>query len=187
MQYMKAGKSSKINNHKNNKVNNYLKGNDVLLVSSSNYNLFTKNVLNAQILAEELADRGVKVLFVESLGLKTLPVMGKTDIMKIFKRLFDFSVSIFKGAKKSYKNLYIISPLRLPFENISIVKKINEWLLTSTIKNASDKYLKPNPILWIFIPNANFLIEKIPHSLSIYHNVDDYSEVPYVDKKYIQR
>ncbi|HVX92944.1 MAG TPA: glycosyltransferase [Candidatus Dojkabacteria bacterium] len=169
------------------KSNKYLQGHDVLLMSSSNYNLFTKNVLNAQILAEELADRGVNVVFVESLGLKTLPVIGKTDILKVFKRLFDFLISLFKGAKKPYKNIYVVSPIRLPFENISFIKKINELFLTSTIKNAAKKYLKPNPILWMFLPNGNFLIDKIPHALSIYHNVDDYSEIPFVDKKYIKR
>lgn len=167
--------------------NKYLKGSDVLLLASSNYNLFTKNVLNSQILAEELADRGIRVVFVESLGLKTLPLMGKTDVRKIMERLIDFISLFFRGASRPYKNIYVISPIRLPFENISIVKTVNEWLLTFIIKNAVNKYLRTKPILWLFLPNTSFLIKSIPHSLSIYHNVDDYSQIPFVDKKYIKR
>lgn len=162
-----------------------LKNNDVVLISSCNYTLHTKNVLNAQIITDELANSGVKVLFVESLGLKTVPTIGKTDVYKVFKRLFDFILLFFRGISQPRENVYVLSLVRLPFENIRLIKKLNENIITFFVKKYSNKYLKPKPILWIFLPTGQFLIDKVNHSASIYHCVDDYSEVPNVDKEYV--
>jgi glycosyltransferase involved in cell wall biosynthesis len=162
-----------------------LKKNDVIIVSSTTYTAHTKTMLNAQIITEELASSGVKVLYLESLGLKTVPLSGKSDLYKVFRRLIDFFKLLFKGVLKPRKNIFVLSLVRLPFENIAVVKRINEWLVTYYVNKYSRKYLKPKPILWIFLPTGNFLIDRVEHSVSIYHNVDDYSEVPNVDKKYV--
>ncbi len=162
-----------------------LKNTDVILISSCNYTLHTKNVLNAQIIADELANAGNRVLFVESLGLKTVPTFGKTDRYKVVKRLFDFIKLVIGGVIKPRSNIFVLPLVRLPFENHRVIKRINELLITYFIKRYSKKYLSPNPILWIFLPTGQFLIDTVKHSVSIYHCVDDYSEVPNVDKSYV--
>ncbi|MBI2356906.1 glycosyltransferase [Candidatus Dojkabacteria bacterium] len=158
---------------------------DVVLISSCNYTMHTENVLNAQIITDEIAKSGAKVLFVESLGLKTNPVLGSTGAYKVGKRLLDFANLIFKGLSKPKKNIFVLSLVRLPFENISIIKRINQKLITYFVSKYARKYLREKPILWIFLPTGHFLIDTLDHSVSIYHNVDDYSEVPNVDKKYV--
>lgn len=162
-----------------------LKNNDVILVSSSNYVAHTKTLLNPQIITQEIASSGVKVLFIESLGLKTLPLVGRAGIYKVFLRLIDFIKLITTGVKNPQRNVYVLSLIRLPFENIRTIKLINELIITFFINLYSRRLLKPKPILWIFLPTANFLIDRVKHSISIYHSVDDYSEVPNVDKGYV--
>jgi len=164
---------------------NYLKGCDVILVSSCNYNMHTKNMLNAQIIAEEFAERNVKVLFVESLGLKDIPLRAKSDIVKVFYRIRDFFVLIFRGVSKPCKNIYVLSLIRLPFEKYLIIKKINRLLITFFISRYSNRYLGKKRILWMFLPTTHYLVRSFKNNLSIYHCVDDYSEVPNVDKNFI--
>src|SRR5690606_39252395 len=51
-------------------------------------------------------------------------------------------------------------------------------------KHASE-HLKERPVLLLFLPTANYLIDVVNPSLSVYYSVDDYSEVPFVDSNYI--
>lgn len=166
-------------------MNKYLGGKDVVLLSSTNYETHAKTMLNAQILAKELAEKGVNVLFVESLGLKTLPLMGKGDIQKVFKRSVDSIKTLFHGVANPEKGVYILSIARLPFEKIPFVKWINKKIISYTVQKYSEEHLRKDPILLLFLPTTHYLIDTLNPSLSVYYCVDDYSEVPFVDSSYI--
>ncbi len=121
-----------------------------------------------------------RVLFVESLGLRQ-PVFQKKDIKRIFRRL----IKGIKGIKKINENLYIYSPLVLPFHKFSLVRRINNLILKSKLKKIQKKLNFIDPILWSYIPNIidfkNFFNEK----LIVYHCVDELSANPLIPSEII--
>jgi len=118
-----------------------------------------------------------RVLFVESIGLRR-PVFQKKDIKRIISRL----VKWFKGIRRLNENLFILSPLVLPFHKYKFIRYINKLLLFIQLKQAIIALNFKNPIIWSYIPNANEFIGKLNESLSLYHCVDDISANPLVDK-----
>lgn len=166
-------------------MKSFLAQKDVILISSSNYSLKSNSKLNVHIIASELAKRGIKVLFVESLGLKILPLFGSSDISKVGSRLFEFIKLIFFGPKKVEENIYVLSLIRFPFDDILFFHYLNELIITFFIKHYSKKYLDKKPLLWTFLPTVSYLAKNIKNSGVIYHCVDDYSAVPFVDKSYV--
>lgn len=163
----------------------FLSDRDVVMISSSNYSLPSKSKLNVHIISSELAKRGRKVLFVESLGLKSIPLYGKSDFRKVIYRIIDFLKLLIFGPSKPENNIFVLSLLRLPFEELAFIRHLNEIIVTSFIKRFSKKYLDPKPLLWMFLPTTSYLSSTIKNSGVIYHCVDDYSAVPFVDKSFI--
>lgn len=161
------------------------KGHDVIILSSTNYYRKSKSKLNAHIIAEEIAKKGNKVLFVESLGLKDIHIFGISDIEKSFQRVFYLIKQLFVGLNKPQENLHILSLFRIPFDKFEIVNKLNRAILTRSIKKYSKKYLDAKPLIWSFVPNLWYIPKAIKNSGFIYQNIDDYSAIPFVDKSYI--
>ena len=112
----------------------FLKNKDVILLASSNYNTYGKSKLNCHFIADEFANKGSKVLFVESLGLKDLSIYGKSDIYKAIKRCFDFLHLIIFGPVKPKNNLFLISLIKFPFDKYTLIHKINERIVSFFIR-----------------------------------------------------
>jgi glycosyltransferase involved in cell wall biosynthesis len=162
-----------------------LKDRDIILISSANYNSINNSKLNVHFIASEFAKLGNKVLFIESLGIKGIPLYGNSDIKKVITRLFDFVRMLIKGPKIEKDNIFIVSLIRIPFDNIPIINTLNQKFITYFIKKYSNRYLKPKPIIWSFVPNFWAVTKQIENSAVIYHNVDDYSAIPFVNKSYV--
>lgn len=157
---------------------------DIVLIASANFKDIGHSKLNVHIISEELSKNGHKILFVESLGLKNIPLNTSIDLKKVLLRLKLFLLSWFRGPLRVNENLYVISPVRLPMEKISMIKKINEFIIFLYIKRYM--YLINRPfLLWLFLPTQSYLIKKLNPDLSAYYAVDDYTEVPGVDKEFI--
>lgn len=165
----------------------FLKNKDVIIIASTNYYTKSKSKLNSHIIADQLAQKGTKVLFVESLGLKDIQIYGASDIIKTFERLKNSIFQLFYGPRQPIKNLYLLSFLKIPFDRFEIVNRLNRKLITFVLKRYSKKYLDSKPIFWNFLPNFWYLPQSIPNSGVIYHNVDDYSAIPNVDVGYVVR
>ena len=70
---------------------------------------------NKQHVSLNLAKRGHKILYIESLGLRA-PTLKAQDLSRILKRIFSF----FKGARKVHENIWVYSPLVIPFHRFKI-------------------------------------------------------------------
>lgn len=166
-------------------MSNLFKGRDVIILSSTNYYTNSKSKLNAHILAEEIAKRGNNVLFVESLGLKDIHIFGISDIEKSLQRFIYIIKQLFTGLHRPQEKLYILSLFKFPFDKFEIVNKLNRYLLTKAIKKYAKRYLSNELLIWSFVPNLWYIPNAIKNSAFIYHNIDDYSAIPFVDKSYI--
>lgn len=132
---------------------------------------------NKQHTAKALANLGHRVIYIDSLGLRK-PTATIIDTKRIINKI----KKIKGGIRKVDNNIWVISPISIPFQGIKLIRLLNEFCLISLIK----KYIKllnfSNPILWTYNPLTSFLIGKIGESKSVYHCVDEMSAQPGMPK-----
>jgi len=136
---------------------------------------------NKQHTALNMAKRGIDVLYVESVGLRAPKLGSGVDIIRILRR---FKKSI-KGIVRIRDNLWIFSPLVIPFKhNWSFVSSFNKFIIKKSIDRflKENKFLKEETILWTYHPYISDYIKTQDYMISVYHCVDDLSEVPGIDK-----
>jgi len=111
-----------------------------------------------------------RVLFISSIGFRS-PTVSAQDIGRIFEKLKSF----FNGIKKIENNLYVLTPLVLPFRSFPFVKKINTFLLHLQIKYAKWKLKLYLPYIFVFSQNWYDFVKDIPRKKLVYYCVDDQS------------
>jgi glycosyltransferase involved in cell wall biosynthesis len=132
---------------------------------------------NQHHLMERLSKNN-RVLFIESLGLRR-PTLQKKDITRIFRRLKGWS----RGVRRINDNLYVYSPLVMPFHKYSLVRWFNRRFLNMQLDRIVKKYDFREPILWSYIPNAVEYLGRWHEKASVYHCVDDLSANPLIPKE----
>jgi glycosyltransferase involved in cell wall biosynthesis len=128
---------------------------------------------NKQHIAKRLADRGHRVLYIDSLGLRR-PTAKQSDIKRIFKKISRFT----NGLQEKYKNLWVWSPIVIPFHGNENIRNLNFKFLEIALKYFSKKLNFKNPILWIYNPLAQKLVGNLNEQFSVYHCVDELSAQP---------
>ena len=129
---------------------------------------------NKQHMARSLASRGIRVLFIESLGLRK-PTINQKDIQRMIRRL----KKGFSGHREVEKNVFVLSPLAIPFKHhLMIVRMINQGLLRLQIKNFMKKQDFQKPVIWTYHPFMLETISGLKTGPVVYHCVDDLSKVP---------
>lgn len=114
------------------------------------------------------------VVYIESLGLRD-PSLKSTDIIRIFKRLFRF----FGGLRKVKDNLYVFSPVLIPWQKNAVVQKINCFFVTLQLRQIINRLDLGTITYWTSIPTKLCLALKstIGPKVSIYDCPDDYSTI----------
>jgi glycosyltransferase involved in cell wall biosynthesis len=139
---------------------------------------------NKQHTAKNLALKGIKVLYIESIGLRRPKITSSIDIGRIFRRLF----RVIQGVHQVDQNIYVLSPLIIPFKHHwFLVRWFNQAflrvLINHFIKRIQIRGGACNPIVWAYHPYAFDSIPKDSNWPVIYHCVDDLSAVPGIDGK----
>ncbi|MCD6098041.1 glycosyltransferase [bacterium] len=152
-----------------------IRGENIIILSSADWDatLWT----NKQHIASRLAECN-RVLYIESLGLRR-PVPSSRDIRRIIRRLLRF----FGVVQKPQRNVYVFSPVILPYYDSPAINRINHWLLMMYIKLLQQMLRFSSPILWSYLPNGCFLCGKLGEKLTLYHCVDDISQFPGVSDR----
>ena len=126
-----------------------------------------------QEIMSTLAKNGNRVLFIENTGVR-LP--GIKDIPRIKNRVKNWLKGV-KGIRKETENLYVFSPLVLPFPYSKFARFINRHLILSVL----NKWIKvvdfSNPIVWTFLPTplSIDIADSITRKLFIYYCIDNFS------------
>ena len=119
-----------------------------------------------------------KVIWVNSVSFRS-PRFTLFDLKRIFVKILNW---IRQPQNKSIKNLFIYSPMVIPFYHIKFIRKINEVILLASIKRIMRKQNIVNPILWFSLPMPVDMVGKLSEKLSIYYCGDEFSEFPGVNK-----
>ncbi|MFA6321092.1 MAG: ElyC/SanA/YdcF family protein [Candidatus Omnitrophota bacterium] len=147
-----------------------LKKQDVICVSSIDWDFIWQG---HQEIMSTLADHGNRVLFIENTGVRT---PSFRDIPRLRKRIYNWLHSV-KGVRKIKDNLYVYSPIILPFPYSRIARFINRHLLLSTLSKWIKSMRFSSPILWTFLPTAlvQDIIDAIDSKLVVYYCIDNFS------------
>lgn len=140
---------------------------------------FTENKTSSHHIAEILSQNN-RILYIEASGQRP-PSASKRDIKKILKKMMHawrFPVEI-------RKNIYLYSPMIIPFHKFKIVRRINDIMLCAMLNRARRSVDFKNPLLWILLPHYASVIGRLNEKGVIYYCVDEYSAQPGVDKEAI--
>ena len=149
-----------------------LKNNNIVCISSIDWDFVWQG---HQEIMSTFAKNGNRVLFIENTGVR-IPTFK--DASRLKKRLLNWLRST-KGFRKEAENLYIYSPLILPFPYSRIARWFNKRLLISALRRwmkAAEFY---EPVIWTFLPTGTALdiINSIESKLLVYYCIADFHEL----------
>lgn len=128
---------------------------------------------NKQHTARSFRDRGSRVLYVESMGLRT-PQMRAGDVRRILRRLR----RLFRPPIEVEPGIWRWSPPSIPLQRFALVRSINKLACSALLGWWVRRLFPAQPVYWTYSPMTTALL-RIPRSATlIYHCVDDISAQP---------
>lgn len=144
---------------------------DVVVLSTADWdNPFWTN---KQHVAAQLAARGHRVLYMESLGLRSATAAAR-DLGRMGRRL----LRGLRGPRQVRPNLWVVSPLALPLNRLAAARALNRWLVPAMVRAAARHLGFRRPWVWAYNPVTVQWLDTLGPSAVIYHCVDDLGAIP---------
>ncbi|MAM58848.1 MAG: glycosyl transferase family 1 [Salinicola sp.] len=144
---------------------------DIVMLSTADWdNPFWTN---KQHVARELARRGHRVFYINSLGLRQ-PSFNRSDMKRIAARLKSF----FSWPRQVEENVIVWSPIVIPLQRFSLVRRINRLSLGLMIRLLTRCHGFRSPVLWTYNPLTLRLLDVSRYRFLIYHCVDEIKAQP---------
>jgi uncharacterized SAM-binding protein YcdF (DUF218 family)/glycosyltransferase involved in cell wall biosynthesis len=142
---------------------------DILCISSIDWDFIWQG---HQEIMSAYAAAGHRVLFIENTGVRA-PSVG--DLPRIRKRLLAWWRAT-KGFREERRNLFVYSPLLLPFPYSRLARWINLFFIRRGLQRWMGVTGFHRPIVWTFLPTplALELIRGLDRQLTIYYCIDDF-------------
>ena len=152
---------------------------DIVLLSTADWDhpLWT----NKQHVACALAAEGERVLYVESLGLRSVQVKSQ-DFRRILRRLF----LGLRPLRSVRPGIWVLSPLVLPGGSHGLALRLNRLMVRFYVSLACWLLRFRSPWLWTYNPLTLLYLPLKGFALSIYHAVDAVQEQPCMPKSLIE-
>ena len=155
-----------------------IEGQDIVYVGNS---WFSENKTSSHHIAEILSKKN-RILYIEGSGQRR-PQPTKRDFLKILSKLHKSTTP----PQVVESNLYLYSPLIIPFHGHALIRKINKIILSSQIRRACVALGFNNPLLWIILPHFSSIIGQLGEKGLVYYCVDEYSAQLGVDVDIIRK
>jgi len=144
---------------------------DVVLLATADWdNPFWTN---KQHMACQLAERGHRVLYIESLGLRR-PSARARDLSRIGRRLR----RALAAPRPVRPGLWVWSPLVLPLQRYAPVRTLNRHVLQAALQQCTRRLGFGPSLLWTYNPMTTRLLDTEPFVTVVYHCVDDIAAQP---------
>lgn len=142
---------------------------DIICFSSIDWDF---NWQGHQQIMSSLARAGNRVLFVENTGVRA-PRLG--DYNRIVSRLQNWRRG-YKGIRQVEDNLFVFSPLLLPFPYSWTARRINSVLMLRVIRSWCRSVRFSRPVVWSFLPSrlTRDVIERLEPRLLVYYCIDSF-------------
>ena len=153
---------------------------DILLLATADWDhpLWT----NKQHVACSLASCGHRVLYVESLGLRTIQPTSR-DWSRVWSRL----LRALQSPRPVRPGIWVCSPLVFPGVTQGPLYRLNRWLLNATLAWMRIRLGFREPWLWTYNPLTLKFLDPAHFSLRVYHAVDAVQEQPCMPRGVIER
>ena len=153
---------------------------DILLLATADWDhpLWT----NKQHVACSLASCGHRVLYVESLGLRTIQPTSR-DWSRVWRRL----LRALQSPRPVRPGIWVCSPLVFPGVTQGPLYRLNRWLLNATLAWMRIRLGFREPWLWTYNPLTLKFLDPAHFSLRVYHAVDAVQEQPSMPRGVIER
>ena len=112
-----------------------------------------------------------RILWINSIGLRRPTLRGK-DLARVGNKL----VSFFKSVQHVQENIYVISPLAIPFHSSHLMTAVNKMILYTQIRHYQSKLKFDHPIVWTFAPNVSDILFNFGGKLHLYYITDDFTQ-----------
>jgi glycosyltransferase involved in cell wall biosynthesis len=145
-------------------------GTDLVYFAGGEWNVYPPRGYD---LMKVFASRGTRVLWVDP-GATRVPKVAVTDLARIGTRIR----RILSGTRPELANLWVCSPLAIPFESRPWVRKTNLRFQSLQLKKALSKLGMRGPVVWSTTPLAIEVIESLDSSLFLYDIQDEYTKFP---------
>jgi uncharacterized SAM-binding protein YcdF (DUF218 family) len=142
---------------------------DIICVSSIDWDFIWQG---HQEIMTRFARNGNRVLFIENTGVRAPRL---SDLGRIKRRIINWKKGL-HGVRKIENNLYVYSPIVLPFPYLRVARFVNRILIFSVLL----KWLKAvgfsDPIVWTFLPTGLSLdlVNKINPKILVYYCIDSF-------------
>jgi len=145
-----------------------LTGESILCLASHDWDYLWQR---HQELMWRLAQDGNRVLYVDALGVRT---PGIRDWRRILGRLGKGGKQLIRGARQPATNVYVYSPLVLPFLDFSWAVQVNNWWLRFSIRRILERLGFGDLIVWVYLPTPTVitLVNGLQRKLLVYDCVD---------------
>ncbi|PIQ89394.1 MAG: hypothetical protein COV72_03365 [Candidatus Omnitrophica bacterium CG11_big_fil_rev_8_21_14_0_20_42_13] len=155
-----------------------LKNENIICISSIDWDFIWQG---HQEIMSTFAKEGNRVLFIENTGIRP-PALR--DIPRIKKRIINWFKSV-KGFREERDNLYIYSPIFIPFPYSRLARWVNRYLILSHLKRWLKLMKFDNPIIWTFLPTGTALdiIANIEKKALVYYYIADFDQLTHDSKK----
>lgn len=138
---------------------------DIVLISTADWdNPFWTN---KQHVAVQLAALGHRVLYIESQGLRA-PTATARDLTRIVKRL----KRGLRSPRQVRKNIWVWSPIAIPFQGSAAIRRINRTLLSSGLRMWAHRLKHRRELIWTYSPLSTRFYDLDGSKGVIYHAVD---------------
>ncbi len=143
---------------------------DIICISSIDWDFIWQG--HQEIMAS-FAEQGNRVLFIENTGVRA---PGFRDLPRLQQRIRNW-VRGTKGFRQERPNLFVYSPLLLPFPYARIARWINRGLLMQALSRWMRAMGFRPTIVWTFLPTplACDVIRELDPALTVYYCIDDLS------------
>jgi glycosyltransferase involved in cell wall biosynthesis len=149
-----------------------IEGNDIICFSND----WDGDPLSKKHIALRLARKN-RVLWVNSTGNRN-PTASVRDFRRVLKKLRQYC----RGCRRVEQNIYVFSPLVIPFHGSRAARWMNRWILAWSLRRACRKLSFNEPITWSFVPSSGDVAGSLGERLVLYHCVDEYSQFTGTDK-----
>lgn len=114
--------------------------------------------------------RNNRVLFVNSLTMGLPSVSNPDFFLKIWRKF----KSLVRWLRRTQEGLYVMTPLSLPFYGSAWLRVANQWLISWQVRLVMRFCGLTDAVLWVAIPSAADVVEKLPRKLVLYQVSDKY-------------
>jgi glycosyltransferase involved in cell wall biosynthesis len=141
----------------------------------------TDNRTSSHHIASRLAKENT-ILYLEAAGQRAPRASGR-DIKRILSRVS----KAFKAPTRVTENVYVLSPLILPFHRYRTIRYLNELILRLTVRRSCRMLSFDHPIVWMTIPHYGAIMDAMPVKGVVYYCIDDFASFPNTDRNAMQR